>query len=145
MSDYLLHRNSGYQKQNHKYIARKWVNGKWQYIYNKLQNGGSKKPGSIKTWNGRNVFNDGTDTGFATYNSKGERTSRVGVEKKDNGTKTFRIDLDNGTQKNYEKTTKIGKNFVVKYGADGDGTGYLEITKSSSGKKGKSFISKLIK
>lgn len=30
----LYHAAKGFQKANHKYIDRKWVNGKWQYIYN---------------------------------------------------------------------------------------------------------------
>jgi lambda repressor-like predicted transcriptional regulator len=37
-SDYLMHYAKGEGKKNALYTARKWVNGKWQYVYNNVNN-----------------------------------------------------------------------------------------------------------
>ena len=37
-SDYLEHGKLGEAMKNHLYTARKWVNGKWQYTYGKINN-----------------------------------------------------------------------------------------------------------
>ena len=34
--NYLIHWAKGKEAKNHKYTAREWVNGKWQYVYNAL-------------------------------------------------------------------------------------------------------------
>lgn len=50
--DSLAHSLRGSQRANHKYSARKWVNGKWRYFYGKIPNviTGSKFKEGDKQW-----------------------------------------------------------------------------------------------
>lgn len=48
-SDSLEHIAKGEEMANHLYTARKWVNGKWQYIYNNAKQAGWKAKDAINT------------------------------------------------------------------------------------------------
>lgn len=70
MSDYLMHRGSGWTKKNHKYVSRYKKNGKWFYVY---KNG--KKYNKLQDWLGfdeRDAFNkadnDYTDATKSVWN-----------------------------------------------------------------------------
>lgn len=47
--DSLAHSLRGSQRANHKYSARKWVNGKWRYFYGKIANAVSDPGSAIGT------------------------------------------------------------------------------------------------
>ena len=54
-SDYLQHWGKGGEAKQHLYTARKWVNGKWQYVYGKVNNAlgadeREARDSSKKTW-----------------------------------------------------------------------------------------------
>ena len=43
-TDYIMHANrNGKERENHKYKAREWVKGKWQYIYDEKLGGKEKR------------------------------------------------------------------------------------------------------
>lgn len=42
-TDYIMHSSKGEERKNHKYKAREWVKGKWQYIYDEKLGGKEKK------------------------------------------------------------------------------------------------------
>ena len=46
-NDELYHWAKGDTKTGAKYIARKWVNGKWQYVYSRLDQAKKKAPGEL--------------------------------------------------------------------------------------------------
>ena len=59
--NYLSHVNKGYQRPNHKYIERYWMNGKWHYRYK------TRYPERSKPTNMKERIND-----FIDYNITGE-------------------------------------------------------------------------
>lgn len=42
-TDYIMHSSKGEERKNHKYKAREWVKGKWQYIYDEKLGGRAKR------------------------------------------------------------------------------------------------------
>lgn len=68
MSDYILHRASGWTKPGHKYIDRFKKNGKWFYVY---KNG--KKYNKIQDWLGV----DERDAENASYKDMEQEAEKV--------------------------------------------------------------------
>lgn len=57
-TDYIMHSSKGEERKNHKYKAREWVKGKWQYIYDEKLGGRAKREFENADVRFRNAQND---------------------------------------------------------------------------------------
>lgn len=93
-SDSLSHTRKGEEVAGHKYISRKWINGKWQYIYNKGKKALDKLGDKLyeMKWNASNALDDAVDktkkttkkvadkVEDAVFNAKYEIEDKIGFD-----------------------------------------------------------------
>lgn len=105
IEDYLMHRDG------HKYIFRKWKNGRWHYVYQNAKNAGNKIGQAVKNDITTGSYNNGSDSKQAYVQTK--NAGVVAGSNRDNNYAGVSIGSgkmeDSPKYKYMEKSIKVGK------------------------------------
>lgn len=73
---YLAHGEKGSEWSNHLYTARKWVNGKWQYIYNNVSNAAKQTANKLNNALGADE-RERRDEAYSKYGAKALNAQKI--------------------------------------------------------------------